>query len=59
MIEKIIEIAHVHGVDSVPDMEVGDLQAALRICWQELTDYQQQVLYHRMLSEIFGEGVTR
>lgn len=54
-IERFIAQARAHGEDSEPDMEAGDLQYALRIVWQALTAYQQQVLLKRITAEVFGE----
>jgi hypothetical protein len=52
-VEKIIEMACGHGEMSEPEMEVGDLQQALRIVWRALTGYQQEVLLVRVMNEVF------
>jgi len=36
-IETIIAAAEAHGAEGEPDHEVGDLQAALRLCWSSMT----------------------
>lgn len=41
---KIIEAAKVHGEESDPDHEVGDLQDTLQICMELMTDEQLRTL---------------
>lgn len=41
-IEVILEAARLHGQESEPDMEVGDLQELARALWKILTPKQRQ-----------------
>lgn len=52
-IEEIILLAKDHGEESEPDMEIGDLQAALRLVWKILTAYQQEVVLKQIKEEVF------
>lgn len=45
LIEQIIDHAKQHGEESEPDMEVGDLQEALRACWELLSPDQHTAVY--------------
>lgn len=36
LLDAIIQAATAHGEESEPDMEVGDLQQALRVAWELL-----------------------
>jgi hypothetical protein len=53
-VEELIELAQEHGEESEPEMEVGDLQAALRVVWQMLTEDQQRMAHEQILTEVFG-----
>jgi hypothetical protein len=45
-VERLLEVARVHGEDSEPDHEVGDLQDFMRAMWGVLTP-QQRLAYLR------------
>jgi hypothetical protein len=40
-VETVIQAARAHGEDSDPDHEVGDLQDALRVAWDVMTQLQR------------------
>jgi hypothetical protein len=46
-IEQIIAAAEKHGLESEPDMEVGDLQQLVRDLWASLTLEQQKSFFNR------------
>jgi len=39
-IERLLDAATKHGLESDPDHEVGDLQSFLRLAWEVMTDAQ-------------------
>lgn len=41
LVERIVEAATLHGEESEPDHEVGDLQTALREAWKRMTPAQR------------------
>lgn len=41
-LERLLEGARQHGLQSEPDHEIGDLQDVLRFCWTLLTPEQRQ-----------------
>lgn len=43
-IERIIDGAFSHGELSEPDHEIGDLQTALRACWERMTHEQRKAV---------------
>ena len=51
-IEGIIDAATRHGVESEPDMEVGDLQEALRLCWRYLSQGNKKLVLEQIQEAI-------
>jgi hypothetical protein len=44
-IENLITAAELHGQESEPDHEVGDLQDVLRTCWRLMSGDQRRMAY--------------
>ncbi len=60
-IELVIEAAEHHGRDSEPDMEIGDLQEALRLAWglmdaRQRTTFSLQPEIENILTNLEGES---
>ena len=51
-IEDVIDMAALHGEDSAPDMEVGDLQEALRLCWRYLSAGNKKLVLEQIQEAI-------
>lgn len=51
-LKKILDAAEKHGEESMSDMEVGDLQEALRIAFEEMTEKQQKITAQRFSEEV-------
>lgn len=49
-IERVIAGAEAHGTESEPEMEIGDLQMAVRLCWQQLGQAGREAAVHQMVS---------
>lgn len=45
LLETLLAAAKVHGEQSEPDHEVGDLQGVIASCWERLTSVQQREVY--------------
>jgi len=54
-VEELICMAQGHGLFSEPDMEVGDLQMALRLVWAEVPEAVRPALYARIKDMIAFE----
>jgi hypothetical protein len=54
-IDDILRSAEQHDIDSEPDHEVGDLQNALRIAWEEMTSEQRKRLASRYFTEVHDQ----
>jgi hypothetical protein len=50
-IEVVLEAAKLHGEDSDPDHEVGDLQDFARLCWKRLTPDQKREAFEEYFSD--------
>lgn len=44
-LSKILGAAQLHGEESEPDHEVGDLQEVLRECWKRMTPAARREVY--------------
>jgi hypothetical protein len=40
-LDRILEAARMHGLDSNPEHEIGDLQQALTACWDVMGEDQK------------------
>jgi hypothetical protein len=52
LLDVLLEAAKRHGKESEPDMEVGDLQGLVMLCWPCLTKKQQQSIGVMALTEL-------
>jgi hypothetical protein len=52
LVEKIIEAAKTHGEESEPDMEVGDLQGALRAAWTVMSPEQRKAAFEAVREDV-------
>lgn len=51
LLADIIQAAQTHGEESAPDMEVGDLQEALSICWSLLPKNARQKAHLKLAEQ--------
>lgn len=57
LVEKVIELAAQHGEESEPQMEVGDLQEALRIAWKVMSRQQRGQAFNEIRAMVFGDKI--